>query len=138
MNFRVTVNCCLCEDSHVTSIDIPDGWKTCYEGEEIDDGFCEKHAIIKEFADSQCPGCVGLWTECELWASFAYREKRALSSRDMEAIRSGVCPKRMNGWISFNSISGPEDFDFSERASPKSGEALVEAIREYWDKYGSE
>lgn len=138
MAYQLTVNCCLCRNKFDTEIDLPDGWAHRYGGSDDEsNGFCPQHAIIAQFAKSQCPGCVGGWGDCPLWQAFAYR-KYDLTSDDIAAIESGICPRRVNGTIGFSLTGGMEDIDLSDRAPTESGKALVEAIGEYVAEYGIE
>ena len=137
MVFKLTINCCFCESSHVAEIETPSEWITYYDGDEIESGFCEKHAAVKDFADSQCPGCVGNWMDCGLWRSFAYSHEEKLTEDDFELIRNGICPKRVNGTLHVrvgNSLE-MENIDLPNRASSESGAALERAIREYMEIY---
>lgn len=134
MKYELEVSCGFCPESHEVEIDLPDGWATRYAGSSDETGFCPKHSPIAPFADSQCRGCVGGWGECGLWQSFAYSDRRTLSPGDLDFIRSGVCPKRVNGALVVDR-RGVTDVDISNRATTESGEALAKAILEYWERY---
>lgn len=135
MSTELTISCCLCGEKHVAEIELPQGWKLRYDGIDEEGGFCPSHSIITEWANSQCPGCVGGWQECDLWNAFAY-DKRGLNKCDFDMIKSGICPRRTNGTF-MATKSGFHDMDLSKRANPVSGEALAKAIVDYWDKYGT-
>jgi len=136
MEFEIEISCCLCGNSHKTEIQLPDGWCSRYGGATAEDGFCPEHSIIADWADSQCPGCVGGWGDCELWQSFAYQYRKNLSSEDFAKIRSGICPKRTNGSFGFSTKTGRlEEFDLSENGTVESGVSLEKAIKNYWEKY---
>lgn len=135
MNVELTINCCLCSKDSKHVIALPDGWAHRYGG--IDDegsGFCPDHADIAEFAESQCPGCVGGWGDCNLWRDFAFSGQRALTPADFLTIERGVCPRRTNGTFEV-SPAGVHDLDLSTRATTKSGMSLAMAIRDYWAAY---
>lgn len=132
---KITVSCCLCSDQFTVETVDPDGWKLRYDGTDIENGFCPKHAAIAEFADSQCPGCIGGWMDCSLWSAFAYSgRQRDISDKDFSILKSGLCPRRVNGTMTIGS-GGIESLDLSERASVASGEALAQAIKDYCAEY---
>lgn len=136
MNTELTIYCCMCGNKHTETLSLPPGWELHYSGIDEDRGFCPEHSIIKEWTSSQCPGCVGGWTDCPLWHDFAHN-KRNLSYSDFDVIRSGICPRRVNGTM----VSGPDgifETDLSEVAATESGAALADAIIGYWAKYGPE
>lgn len=130
---KITIHCAFCEDTHTQEIKVPSGWSTYTGVMEEENGLCPKHAAIDDFASLQCPGCVGGWGDCGLWRSFAYG-KCELSESDFASIRSGKCPKRVNGSFSFDS-NGIRDIDLSRQPSTESGLALADAIVEYGQKY---
>jgi hypothetical protein len=134
VKINVAVDCCLCSNTHRTSINIPENWSHIYGG--IDDeqhAFCPAHSDIMEFVRSQCSGCVGGWGDCGLWRAFAY-SKLDLTNEDFLSIEKGICPKRVNGTFGF-SQDGIEKIDLSQKVSVKSGVALSIAIKEYAEKY---
>ena len=139
MKLDVTINCGLCEAAHKTAITLPDGWAHRYDG--IDDetkGFCPKHAAVAEFAEAQCAGCVGGWTDCDLWRDFAYNHRRNLTEADFAKLEQGVCPRRTNGSLMVE--CGPKgavikDIYLSEVAPSEAGKVLAQAIRECWARY---
>jgi len=135
MDIELTVGCCLCSNKSKHTVSLPDGWEHRYGS--VDDeahGFCPNHADVAEFADSQCPGCVGGWGDCELWRDFAYSGRRKLTPADFVTIERGVCPRRTNGTFGV-SASGVEQLDLSTKATTKSGLSLATAIRDYWAAY---
>ena len=132
MEVELSVHCCMCSKESKHKVTLPEGWAHCYGG--IDDegnGFCADHAEIAEFAESQCPGCVGGWGDCNLWRDFAYSDRRNLVPLDFISIERGVCPRRTNGTFAI-SPTGVEDINLSTEATTKSGVALALAIRDYW------
>lgn len=135
---EIEISCCLCTETHKINIALPDGWGTRYGGISEENGFCPRHKMISKWADSQCPGCVGGWGDCDLWRSFAYTHSRNIDETDLKVIQSGKCPRRTNGTISFSPNEGMHDHDLSEIAGTKEGEAFAQAIREYCDKYPKE
>ncbi len=135
MEHEINVSCCLCPRSHKTHVDLPNDWRTKGTGSDIEDGFCPDHAQVADFAESQCPGCVGGWTDCDLWRGFAYSGRRDLTDNDFAVIRTGRCPRRVNGTFSFGGGMGVNEIDLSEQASIESGVALVNAIKDYWERY---
>lgn len=127
---------CFCGEGLEMEIDLPDTWTTRYGSISHENAFCPKHAKVHEFAESQCPSCVGGWGDCNLFHAFAYSRNRNLSEDDFSSMRRGICPKRTNGTFSFDSRTGEfEDFSLAEQATSESGIALEQAIREYWAKY---
>ncbi len=132
MRTTIDISCCLCGASHEQEIELPDGWALDTIGSKT--GFCPSHLTIKDFADSQCRGCVGRWTDCSLWQAFAYR-KHALTESDFRAIESGICPKRTGGTFSFSRGGEMEEIDLSEKSPLESGKALAKAIKDYWERY---
>ena len=135
MKLEVKIDCCLCRNEHTTSVELPAGWT--HKNDGIDDGaaFCPDHAAVAPFADSQCPGCVGGWMDCGLWTSFAYSGRRDLTEADFATMRTGVCPRRVNGTLSFSRSEGMKPIDLSNRAPAESGIALEVAIKAYMARY---
>jgi hypothetical protein len=135
MKIKITVDCCLCSNKHETEIDLPKNWKIRYDGMNEENGFCPEHIKIYDFAEAQCPGCVGGWHDCTLWKDFAYNEHN-LIDEDFKVMRTGVCPKRTNGTFSFDSGTGEfKDIDLANIAENESGIALEKAIKDYWKRY---
>ncbi len=128
----VEIYCCLCAAKVKTEIPTPAGW-TCGEyGHDIEDALCPQHAIIEDFKSSQCVGCVGDWGECPLWESFAYSKCRNILVQDLEQIRRGVCPRRVNGTFGFDLHARKfEELNLSEHAPSPAGQALADAIEAY-------
>lgn len=136
MEFDIEINCCLCDESYQTKIQLPEDWASVYNGTTVDDGFCPNHIIIADWADNQCPGCVEGWGDCSLWQSFAYQDRENLSDDDFAKIKSGICPKRTNGTFGFSAKTGQLDkIDLSKTGTVESGIALEKAIKDYLEKY---
>ena len=135
---KLTINCCLCSEEHEQEITLPEGWALRYDWIDEGDGFCPNHAVIADFADAQCPGCVGGWRDCPLWSAFAY-SSLDLSAHDFEALELGICPKRVNGTMGVHYTPGQtpqiEDINLSDRAPEVAGKALAQAIRDYSERY---
>ena len=135
MELKLTVHCCLCSKDSKHTVNMPDGWAHRYSGiDDEDNGFCPDHADIAEFAESQCPGCVGGWGDCGLWTDFAHSGRRNLSPQDFMSIERGICPRRVNGTFGV-SRAGVAQLDLSTKATTKSGVSLALAIRDYWTAY---
>jgi hypothetical protein len=120
----------------VQEIDVapPPGWTPRYSFGERK-GFCAAHADVKDFADSQCPGCVSSFgDECPLFKRFAYSESRTIARADLESIESGICPARVNGTF-FAGGGKARPVDISDRAPLEAGKVLATAIRAYCDTY---
>jgi len=134
---NVVLQCDICLDTCDVNIEIPYKWGG-FDGHNVGDngGFCPKHAEIEEFTH-QCSGCVGSWGDCPLWrAAFADPVKRTLlTSADLKTIRSGVCPKRVDGmiYIAPNSTKNVV-VKTASRSSKRSGIALEKAIKDYWKR----
>jgi hypothetical protein len=133
-NIPVIFSCCLCEKNHKAVVVLPDRWAMRYDGIDKEDSFCPEHALIAEWADAQCPGCVEGWMDCGLWRDFAY-SRRDLSESDFAAIEAGICPRRTNGSMMVNDGGGIETLNLSEKATSRSGKCLAAAIMEYWKHY---
>lgn len=138
--YEITVSCSMCSEQHKATITLPDGWCGAYGGIDDSHGLCPKHAAIADFKDSQCPGCVGGWGDCDLWSAFAYstppHHARQLTEDDFKLMRLGACPRRTNGTIGVHTGRSPyiEDIDLSS-PSVAGGRALADAIIEYRDTY---
>jgi hypothetical protein len=131
---QVTINCCLCTNTHEANLELPEGWTHCYDSIDDDFGFCPQHAMVSDFADSQCSGCVGGWGECPMWEAFADSYRRTINDADYAAIERGVCPRRVNGTFEV-SKSGIKELDISETAPTEAGIVFAKAIRDYCEKY---
>lgn len=132
---KFEISCCFCSETFKTEIGLPKGWASRYGSTDEEWGFCPKHALVADFAEQQCPGCVGGWGDCNLFNAFAYQSWK-LTETDLGIIESGVCPKRTNG--TFMMTPGkrePESLRLDEQASSESGVALVQALREYKAKW---
>lgn len=133
---KITLTCCLCSARTDVEAETPDGWELRYSDIDEDKCFCPKHVAVAEFARSQCPGCISGWgNDCPLFRAFAYSGSRNLAAGDFAKIEGGICPKRVNGTISFSHGRGIEDVDLSDRAPAPSGVVLSQAIRDYWVAY---
>lgn len=131
---EVTISCCFCNNTHEHKIDLPVGWESINNFRDIEDVFCPKHSIILKFVESQCPGCVGGWMDCTLWNSFAY-SKPTLTEADFKIISNGICPKRINGMMLFDHNTREiSELDWRYTKNIEAGEALVRAIKEYWEE----
>jgi hypothetical protein len=130
---EVSLSCGLCGERHTQKIPMPKGWDSRYGSVEDESAFCPKHTPVAAFADSQCPGCVGGWGDCDLWQSFAY-SKLKLTDGDLRTLENGICPKRTGGTFSV-SAAGVQDIDLREAPAVEGGKALAQAIREYALKY---
>ena len=137
VDLEIRLACGLCGDSHEQKIPMPDGWNSRYQSVSDENAFCPKHSIVAKFADSQCPGCVGGWGDCDLHRSYAY-SKLTLAPADFAALESGVCPKRTGGTFMFNSSGLTEHIDLRDAPVVDAGRALAQAIREYAIKYHKE
>jgi hypothetical protein len=95
-----------------------------YDEIEVDSGFCPEHKDIAMFTSKQCIGCVGSWGDCDLFKDFAY-SNRNLVEGDFDILRKGICPRRTNGTLMFNSGTGLlKRIDLSETSDTKVGMAL--------------
>ena len=137
---KITLSCCLCDNSYTAQIEKPIGWRSRYEPIELEDEdhcFCPDHAIIAEWTQDQCSGCVGGWGDCSFWKDFAFKEN-LLTEEDHQSIQSGICPRRTNGTLFVNTKDKTIDnVDLSDRSSVESGRALSNAIKEYVEKYNT-
>ncbi len=121
----------------MVEIDLLDGWAMTYPAIDVEQAFCPDHAVIADFTNTQCSGCVGGWGDCGLWEDFAYgKERRNLNERDFTQIRQGVCPRRVNGTMMFDAnVEKIENIDLSKQAPNQVGAALEQAIKDYWRRY---
>lgn len=134
--YILNVSCCLCPEKHTVEVKLPDKWCSRYDGTQDENGFCPKHSEIADFAQSQCPGCVGSWGDCPLWESFAYTHKRSITPVDLNHIANGICPKRINGTSCYKFGEGNhEQLNLSKPAPGFSGMAFAKAIRVYCSDY---
>ena len=140
MAITLTISCCLCDDAHTQAVELREGWRMLYDGIDAENCFCPRHAAVLAFTEAQCPGCVGGWGDCPLWQAFAFTHSRDINDADLAAIESGICPRRLNGTMQFDARQperGITALDLSNPASPESGAALAQAIREYIARYPS-
>lgn len=140
MKATIRINCCLCPDGTENEIEVEDGWALRYDEIYEDNGFCPDHVAVTPFTHTQCPGCVGGWGDCAMWKAFAYSYNRDITEDDFAALEKGICPRRTNGTLAFDTRKRPlsiEDIDLSERAPTEAGKAFADAIREYMDRYPS-
>lgn len=134
MAYQLTVSCCFCSNHHKVEITLPDGWTSRHEGADDEGGFCPDHANIAEFADDQCPGCVGGWGDCPMWSAFASSYSRDITPDDLAVLRTGRCPRRVNG--TFRISEGRiKDLDISNSATAEAGAAFASAIEDYCRRY---
>ena len=136
---EISLSCGLCSTKHEQKIPMPEGWDSRYRSASDEQAFCPTHAVIAQFADKQCPGCVGGWGDCPLFDAFAYSgRKRDINVNDYAKLEAGICPRRVNGTIGFNLTARGakmEDINLSERAPDEAGKALATAIRQYVERY---
>jgi hypothetical protein len=132
---KVTLSCCLCAETVEIETPTPEGWAIRYEDIDAENCFCPKHQPIQFFAISQCPGCTGGWMDCPMWRAFAYSHSRDVTNADLAKIELGICPRRVNGTMTFSAADGFKDENLSERAPAESGVAFAQAIREYCATY---
>ena len=132
---EVRYTCCLCIEADVIDIDIPEGWEVLYETTDKT-AFCPKHKAVKDFVDAQCPGCVGGWMDCPMWSAFQSDAKLPITPHDIDMIKSGICPRRVNG--TFMTLADKmQKLDLSNQASLESGNAFADAILEYMEHYST-
>lgn len=132
---EVSLSCGLCSERHEQKIPMPEGWASRYESVSDETAFCPKHAVVAQFADSQCPGCVGGWGDCPLFRAFAY-SKLELTSGDFRTLEMGICPKRVGGTFGVDMPAGKlEEIDLRDPPNVEGGKALATAIRAYALKY---
>lgn len=134
MTYTLNLSCPLCPASTKIKVDIPAGWDSRYDGIDDETAFCPKHAPIKDFAESQCPGCVSSWGDCPMWATFAFSRNFMLPS-DFDALRSGRCPRRINGTVGVSVGDGVHDLDVRGPPVAAAGSAFADAIIEYIARY---
>jgi len=136
MKYTISISCCFCLNGHKAEVELPEGWAHRFGGiDDEDNGFCPDHALVADFAAAQCPGCVGGWGDCGLWGAFAYAARRSLTEADFAILRSGRCPKRVNGTFGVTAGGSAHTINLSDLASPEAGEALAQAISDYWIKH---
>lgn len=135
----ITFNCGFCpEKVHIYTF-LPDKWRHFWGS--LDDNnmsFCPEHAAAEPFAQAQCPGCVEGWGDCRLWYAIERRRGHGFTEQDFQKIREGICPKRSNGTFSFqpeNKKDGIQAMHLHNPAPPGSGQALLDAIRDYQEHY---
>lgn len=137
-DLKLNIHCCFCTEVHTEVVQMPDGWAYQYEGADLEQsGFCPKHSSVEPFTTHQCIGCVSGWGECGLWKSFAYASgSRTISEDQLDTLRTGVCPFRINGTFTTNIAEGVEwqTINLSEEAV-EAGSALADAIVEYMETY---
>jgi hypothetical protein len=135
----ITIGCCFCGSEHKTEIELPPGWKHCYGGiEDYNHGFCETHANVLPFMKDQCPGCVSGWGDCPMWRAFDHGRSRTITKNDLDTLRTGRCPRRLNGTIGVELSkhgSTTQELDISDTATAESGSAFADAIIAYCKEY---
>jgi len=137
---KLILHCNMCDAKVTIPLPLPEGWKI--EGDILEEeyiGFCPRHAKIAQFLEKQCPGCVSGWGEpCPLERAFKFARTRHITEDDLNTLREGRCPYRINGSLLVNRTpEGTEikRIDLSE-PDPAGGQALAEAIREYVERHG--
>lgn len=102
----------------------------------VDDGdcemYCKKCSQEKEFLDSVCPGCVSGFPDCGLGESFKF-SKFKITNDDLNTIKGGLCPFRVNGTFIGSPGTGIKRVNISDKS--ENGEVMVEKIIEYHQKY---
>lgn len=133
----VEQTCAFCNAKAQFTIRYPAGW-AIKDGEfvELNEGtvFCPKHAKAQEFFDAQCPGCVAGWPDCPFFNAIAHPGD-PLDEKDFNRIRSGFCPRRVNGTTVFGP-AGMESIDLSEPAPQDAAEAIATGVEQYLKLYG--
>lgn len=130
----VTYSCCLCGEEYEAKVSLPPGWGLRYDATDEENAFCPRHAAVEDFANSQCPGCVGGWRDCSLWSSFQSNATRSISESDLATIRKGICPKRTNGTMMVRP-GGLRNIDLRGPVKVAGGVAFAAAIEEYIKRY---
>jgi hypothetical protein len=132
-DLKLYLSCCLCPSQHEQTIKLPAGWAGLHDAIDAEKCFCPSHIEVKDWVESQCPGCVGGWGNCSLWRAFGF-SKLELTEADFQSIERGICPKRVNGTAQISNGVFSE-INLSEQAPTASGIALVKAIKDYVAEY---
>lgn len=142
---EITMHCSMCSEDFSITIELPSGWAMKYYSIDEEHAFCPKHAKVADFLDDQCSGCVSGWGECGLYESIMYpnypKRQPQITEDQLETVRGGLCPVRINGTFGVNVTEQGVDFkdeDLSERAGSEAGEAFVKAILDYRERWGNE
>ncbi len=120
MTEEATFYCSFCDSKETVSV--PTSFVTRYGSQDVEDAMCPEHSGASAFLDDQCPGCVGGWGDCGMFSAIG---NEAVSADDLATIRSGRCPHRVNGTMSFGP-GGMEKIDLSERSN--AGDAFADAV----------
>lgn len=143
---KITIKCdgILCDEEAI--LDLPEGWFTRIEGMDYGGGsdenepaytFCPKCKAQAGFFDAVCAGCVSGFGQCGLSDSFGYSYKKRITAEQLEVVRRGSCPFRINGTTMFYN-GRSQTIDLSEIAPTESGNAVADAIEAYIRRYPSE
>ena len=140
---KINLSCIFCGKHHTTEAEAP-GWRVRHGTIENENALCPDHAIVGDFMQEQCPGCVAGWPDCGLYMSCAYCDRERVSdgyeplTEDERAlIKRGGCPRRVNGSFTLDTSKSMnlEELNLSDPASPESGQALLDAIDGYLGKW---
>lgn len=139
----VIVHCdgIMCDEEIV--LPLPPGWTgivTVHEYKNI--VFCPKPTCQLQDAwfSSQCPGCVGGYSDCALGRSFLYANRRTITPEQIALIRSGRCPVRTEGMVRAHVTSEGFQVDVGSDGRPAcdvpgAGDAVADAIEAYIAAY---
>lgn len=119
---KIDVICVFCGECYTIDETLPDGWDSNQVYITID-GTCPGHEGAGEFLGNQCAGCLMCWGDCRL-----YKTIFEGGNVDLDAIKAGRCPERINGTVDGKGSSIPWE---GERASLAAGKAMANAIQEY-------
>lgn len=99
--------------------------------------FCQRNECQEQakWFDAQCPGCVTGFPECGLGRSFGHSDSKGLTAEQEKQIRAGTCPFRINGSFGFSRETGFQELHLDEPAVAGPGDAVVDAIHAYLEKY---
>ena len=124
---------------------MPSGWTGIVEtGGYANVVYCPKPTCQLQDAwfSSQCPGCVGGYSDCALGRSFLYDQvsRRTITPEQIATIRSGRCPVRTEGMVRTHVTSGGFQVDVGSDGrpacdAPGAGDAVADAIEAYIAAY---
>lgn len=130
MKAKIAVGCCLCSNTLKTEIELPENWGMRYDSIDVENGFCPDHIKVRDFAEAQCPGCVGGWGDCSLWEDIDYSGSKKITAEELLLIRKGECPRRTNGTRMFDCRTKEfSKIDLSKKADSESGIEFEKAIK---------
>lgn len=139
----VEVGCSMCSRKCKVETTVPEDFVEAH-GFQIDAytvyTLCPDHAHLVDWVQNQCDGCVGGFGDCDLFSAFAYSSGPIqLSENDFSSIKCGICPKRTNGSMTFDSRTGAIGYpDFSKQATNEAGVKLANDILTYRKNYCDE